>query len=138
MHEIIEQLYKECGIEKILDCSRPKDITCGYVRPDLESVAGKGCFECEYINDYYPPFTAEKQIKLLQLLGSVNGVIIEDNFIGYYPFIDCGECDIHYINYEQKIIYGSKNPFDVVLAKLTLKLISNKELEIESVREILQ
>lgn len=66
MSEIIK-LYENVGIEKKLLCG-DRDVLCGHIRPDGLSRFAYGCYGCEYKNDAYPPFTAEKQIAILMFI----------------------------------------------------------------------
>lgn len=56
----IEKMYENAGVNKETECNEPYDVCSG----DWE------CDTCSYANNYYPPFTAEKQIELIKWLSN--------------------------------------------------------------------
>ena len=91
--------------------------------------------ECEYAytKTNYPPFTAEKQIELIKLLGDVRDYTVEiDKFKGVY-YVGCREAGSNNKH------WGSHNLFEEALAELVNDLWQDltKE-EQEQIREILK
>lgn len=74
----IEKMYENAGIVKLLYC----DI-CKAQEHALGLCAETKC------EPFYPPFTAEKQIELIKLLGSIRDYTVEiDKFKGVY-YVGC-------------------------------------------------
>ena len=73
------------------------------------------CYEtCPYAynKEFYPPFTAEKQIELIKLLGNVRDYTIEiDKFKGVY-YVGCRSAG------SNDKLWGSSNVFEDALAEL--------------------
>jgi hypothetical protein len=104
MSEIIK-LYENVGIEKRLLCGdRGRDVLCGHVRPDGKSRMAFGCFGCEYKNDAYPSFTAEKQLEIVKFLLH-KGV--------YYDT----DGDTYWFHYTDEIENSTYRPFEEAIAE---------------------
>ena len=80
----VENLYSLAGVEKQEYGYCDWDSDCPYTN-DEEICCNKTCpyFKIERID--YPPFTAEKQIAITELLGNYNAFYDEDN--EYFSFI---------------------------------------------------
>lgn len=89
----IEKLYKNAGINAT---AKTKEIR-------------QNVFECGL---FYPPFTAEKQIELIKLLGNVRDYTVEiDKFKGVY-YVGCRSAG------SNDKLWGSSNTFEDALAEL--------------------
>ena len=83
----IEKMYENAGIEKLSVC----EYTC---------MNATNCnVNCVHYNDkttYYPPFTAEKQLKLIKWLCQKtyrNYLLFRYNFTNYYWQFECNMTD---------------------------------------------
>ena len=88
----VEKMYENAGVNKETECNEPSDVC---------SENGE-CDICFYANNYYPPFTAEKQLELLHLIitriADIDRIYIEcDNSTDKICFYSIGnegdDCD---------------------------------------------
>lgn len=130
MSEIIK-LYENVGIEKRLLCGdRGRDVLCGHVRPDGKSRMAFGCFGCEYKNDAYPPFTAEKQIELIKWAARTGEPKVEIGYSSVYGYWVENYTDTRYYFGEQ---------FDSALASLINSIWQDlTEEEKQQIKDILK
>ena len=113
----ITKLYENAGIK--LDC-------CKYAKYGYEGEEGPWYYckkegrECwtyphgdaDCVEKGYPPFTAEKQIELIKLLGNVRDYTVEiDKFKGVY-YVGCRSAG------SNDKLWGSSNVFEDALAEL--------------------
>lgn len=99
----------------------------------MYELAGIKPYDKYNVNKLYPPFIAEKQIKLVKLLGSVRDYTVEiDKFKGVY-YVGCREAgsnDKH---------WGSSNIFEDAIAELINGLWKDlTEEERKQIKEILE
>lgn len=93
----VEKLYENAMVEKITLFKPKHSITLGD-------------YDEEYID--YPPFTAEKQIELIKLLGNLRDYTVEiDKFKGVY-YVGCRSAG------SNDKLWGSSNIFEDALAEL--------------------
>ena len=115
MSEIIK-LYKNAGIEKevIKGCYEYYAENGGIDIYTVNDCKNKDCNTCKADKSIkeYPPFTAEKQIELIKLLGNVRDYTVEiDKFKGVY-YIGCRSAG------SNDKLWGSSNTFEDALAEL--------------------
>lgn len=120
----IEEIYKAYGVDKqrVIDCCTTEEY--------FECEDKHNCVNCDKcIHFEYPPFTAEKQLKLLQILTECRWFCWSkrvDGKEGMSIVLDCARCSYEgdYINLAEAI------------ADLTLAL--KDELDHAKVKEILE
>ena len=104
----ITKLYENAGVmweERYDDCILNKEGNCDF---------RISCDICDYSKEkyIYPPFTAEKQIELIKLLGNVRDYTVEiDKFKGVY-YVGCRSAG------SNDKLWGSSNVFEDALAEL--------------------
>lgn len=98
----IEKMYENAGV-------KPDHYHCEGCEYDYEDICPDDCPNSQVI---YPPFTAEKQIELIKLLGNVRDFTVEiDKFKGVY-YVGCRSAG------SNDKLWGSSNVFEDALAEL--------------------
>ena len=137
----IEKMYENAGIEKVKNYYCPNcetkledwfgkhkeyicpNVRCEYALCDDEEDFQE-CLEHLSYREKYPPFTVEKQIELIKLLGNVRDYTVEiDKFKGVY-YVGCRSAG------SNDKLWGSSNVFEDALAELineTWFLLSEEE-----------
>lgn len=114
----VDKLYSLAGIEKEIECNDPFDI-CS---KDWE------CSSCPYSKVYSPPFTAEKQIRLIKWMLDK---YIEVKFVHNLD-------KVYFIDTFNNVSYVSKN-FEEAIASFICNLWQDlTSAEQNEVREILK
>lgn len=112
----IDKMYKNAGTKK---CNRM--LPCPFENQ---------CEDCEY--NWYPDFTADKQIELVKFLGRIKDYIVEiDKFKDIY-YVGCREAGSNNKH------WGSHNIFEEALAEMVNDLWQDlTDQEKEEIRGIL-
>ena len=132
----IEKLYKNAEVEKevIKGCYEYYSEYGGIDIYTVNDCKNKNCNTCKADKSVkeYPPFTAEKQLELIKLLGDVKDFIVEiDRFKSVY-YIGCREAG------SNDKYWGSHNLFEEALAELVNDLWQSlTEEEKEQIRRVL-
>ena len=100
----ITKLYENAEIKPIAEYCKHQ------CNNEFDDDACIGCVHIEKVE--YPPFTAEKQIELIKLLGNVRDYTVEiDKFKGVY-YVGCRSAG------SNDKLWGSSNVFEDALAEL--------------------
>lgn len=131
----IEEMYKAYGVESgYFYCGLSRDrgfLTCKYPRKELyEDCSFALCDKCEYKRKSFHPFTAEKQLEIVQYIGLERGFKIVPNEAMDYILMD----DVYADDKLNKEGYGYG--FEQALVDLLLKL--KDYLDHAKVKEILE
>lgn len=132
MTDYIEQMMKTTGCKTHPRGCTNDDINgyTDYISNDCEG----DCEDCAWYDpyEYYPDFTAEKQLELIKLIG------LGDYNISIYKKVE-GTISIAVEPNTYKYSYSSlAQDFSQALAQLTTELMNAGELDKEKVKEILE
>lgn len=103
-----------------------KQIMCEWACKGKE-ICNVNCEHFETKQDVFPPFTAEKQLEIIKLIGKSTDL----HYFGYGMSSLSESTDANIIEVEHK-------DFTQALAQLTTELMKAGELDKEKVKEILQ
>lgn len=103
-----------------------KQIMCEWACKDAE-ICNANCEHFENKQDVFPPFTAEKQINIIKLLGKSTDL----------HYFGCGMSSLSEST-DEGTIEVENDDFAQALAQLTTELMKAGELDKEKVKEVLE
>ena len=133
----VEKMYENAGVKKITikGCYEYYAENAGIDIYITNNCKNKDCNICKANKSIqeYPPFTAEKQLELIKLLGDVRDYIVEiDKFKGVY-YVGCRSAG------SNDKLWGSSNVFEDALAELINETwFCLTEEERKQIKEILE